>query len=89
MKSLVIGKNILHNNEVTAITNLGFYILIEDKEYFVPFLEYPAFRHCSVDDIYNFKMLSPKQIYWKALDCDIELFALENPEQYPLLYKKC
>lgn len=86
MKSSTIGKSTFHNNEITAITNLGFYILVGGKEYLVPFLEYPAFRNCSVDDIYNFEMLSPKQIYWKALDCDIELTALENPDNYPLFY---
>ena len=88
MKSLATGKSTFRNSEITAITNLGFYILIGDKEYLVPFSEYPAFRQCSVDAIYDYEMLSPKQIYWKALDCDIELDALQKPEHYPLLYKK-
>lgn len=88
MKSLAIGTSTLINSEITAITKFGFYLLIGDKEYLIPFKEYPAFRHASIDTIYNYKLLSPKQLYWKDLDCDIELDALEKPEQFSLVYKK-
>jgi len=80
------GNNILVN-EVTNITKFGFWVLINDKEYFVPFNDYPVFKQASVEQIINFEMLSPQQLYWKTLDCDIELSALENPQQYPLVFK--
>lgn len=87
MNLSVTGKNISDNSAITAITNIGFFILIKDKEYFVPFSEYPLFRKATIEIIYNYKMLSPKQIYWEALDCDIELEALEKPDQFTLIYK--
>jgi len=80
------GNNILVN-EVTNITKFGFWVLINNKEYFVPFNDYPVFKQASVEQIINFEMLSPQQLYWKNLDCDIKLSALENPQQYPLVFK--
>ncbi|OFX19057.1 MAG: hypothetical protein A2033_06720 [Bacteroidetes bacterium GWA2_31_9] len=88
MKSSKIGSSTLTNNTVTSITNLGFYILIEGKEYFVPFEKYPEFKKANVYEIYNFEIISPTQICWKLLDCDIEIESLENPEKYVLVYKK-
>jgi hypothetical protein len=80
------GNSILVN-EVTNITKIGFWILINGKEYFVPFIEYPVFKQASIEQIINFEMLSPQQLHWKSLDCDIELNALANPQQFPLIYK--
>ena len=75
------------NNIITDITNLGFWILIDQTEYFVPFQDYPAFKNATLDQIFNFETLSPKQLYWRSLDCDIETDALENPHHFQLQYK--
>ena len=83
----MIGTNILANSEVTNISSVGFWILIQDKEYFVSFNEYPFFKNISVQDIFKVSMLSPDQLYWEEHDIDIELSALQNPNQFPLLYK--
>jgi len=85
MSLLKVGKNIFHSN-VSNITEFGFWLLVADKEYFVPFELYPAFKHAPVDEIFSVEQLSPTQFHWKKLDCDIELTALENPSQYPLQY---
>ncbi len=84
----MIGTNTLTNSEVTNISSIGFWILIEDKEYFVAFNEYPEFSNMSVQEIFNVKMLSPEQLYWEKHDIDIELSALKKPNQFPLVYKK-
>jgi len=81
------GNNILINNEVTNISKHGFWLLIEKKEYFVPFTDYPQFKKATIEQIIDFEMLSPKQLFWKSLDCDIEIAALESPQQFPLYYK--
>ena len=88
MKSSVIGKSTLTSNIITAITNLGFYILINDKEYFISFSLYPEFKRATIAEIYDFEMPSPTQLSWKSLDCDIELESLESPEKFVLVYKK-
>ena len=83
----MIGTNTLTNSEVTNISSVGFWILIENKEYFVSFNEYPEFSNIPVKEIFNVKMLSPEQLYWEKYDIDIELSALKNPNLFPLIYK--
>ena len=86
MSLLSHGNSTLINDEVTSITKLGFWILIDKVEYFVPFTDYPDFKKARVEDILEFKKLSPTQLYWEKLDIDIELEALKNPENYPLSF---
>jgi hypothetical protein len=86
MNSNLPGTSISYN-EVTSITALGFWLITDDREYFVPFKDYPAFRSATVAQIYAMQQLSATQLYWPGLDIDIELDALEHPESYPLTFK--
>jgi len=74
-------------NEVTNISHIGFWLLVDDREYFVPFDDYPAFLQANIPQIYNVERLGPDQFHWPDLDIDIELEALEHPERFPLIYK--
>jgi len=74
-------------SEVTNIEPLGFWILVDDKEYFVHFADYPVFQTASLQQIFRMQRLSPTQLYWPELDADIEIDALEHPEHYPLVFK--
>lgn len=74
-------------NEVTNIEPLGFWILIEGKEFFVPFEDYPIFKQATVQQLVNMEVTSPTQLHWPDLDADIELEALETPDHYPLMWK--
>jgi hypothetical protein len=88
MSSSTHGSDTLISDGVTNITNIGFWILIDRKEYFVPFDYYPHFRKASIDQIADFKLLSPKQLHWESLDCDIELDALSDPKVFPLHFSE-
>jgi hypothetical protein len=57
-----------------------------DREYFVPFADYPAFRQATVEQIVNLHQPAPDQLCWPDLDIDIELPALDEPERFPLAY---
>jgi hypothetical protein len=72
---------------VTAITDIGFWILAEEKEYFVPFREYPAFKDASVNQILSVTFNPPAQLCWESLDIDIELPALSSPADFPLIFR--
>ena len=72
--------------EVTNISQFGFWLLIDDREYFVPFADYPAFRTTTVVQIYGVERIAPNQLHWPALDVDIDLRALEHPEAFPLVF---
>lgn len=87
MNSLKHGKPTLVGS-VTNISKVGFWILVNDKEYFVPFSNYPEFKNAKIDEIFNVQFLSPRQLYWQSLDCDIELDALEAPERFPLRFHR-
>jgi len=75
------------HSEVTNIVRDGFWLLVDDREYFVPFDDYPAFREATVDQIYAVERLGPTQFHWPELDIDLELEALEHPERYPLMFR--
>jgi len=74
--------------EVTSITDLGFWLLVGDREYFVPFEDYPDFTNATVKQIYAVKQIGPDALHWEELDVDIELGALAEPEKYPLRFKR-
>ena len=80
------GTDILDCN-ITSINDLGIWILIEDKEYFIPFSEYPGFKNASLNQVFNVRFLPPSQLYWEEIDVDIELKALVQPESFSLIYK--
>ena len=72
---------------VTGINDLGLWILVDDKEYFIPFSDYPVFREASISKILNVGFYPPYQLHWKEIDIDIELQALNQPESFPLIYR--
>ena len=74
-------------SEVTNIEPLGFWVLVDDREYFVPFADYPVFQDASIQQIFQMQRVSPTQLHWAELDADIEIDALEQPEQDPLVFK--
>ena len=78
----------ISQSEVMGITELGFWLLVDDKEYFVSFADYPDFTQATVRQIYNVKRIGPDAFYWEELDIDIELGALVEPEKYPLKFKR-
>ena len=73
--------------EVTNISPNGIWILSNDKEYFISYKDYPVFESASIKQIVNISTDFSGNLHWEELDADIELDALENPEDYPLIYK--
>jgi hypothetical protein len=73
--------------EVTNIGQHGFWLLVDDREYFVPFTDYPAFRSATVTQIYAVERIAPDQLCWPALDIDIDTASLAHPEAFPLIFK--
>jgi hypothetical protein len=82
----MLGVSISHS-EITNISALGFWLLVDDREYFVPFADYPVFKDATVAQIYNVQQLGSGQFHWPELDVDIDLDALQHPERFPLQFK--
>jgi hypothetical protein len=85
MSSLTIGKNI-SEVEIGNIDPYGIWLLIKDKEYFLPYNEYPWFENAKISEIFNVQLLHEKHLYWPELDIDLNINTLNNPQQVPLIY---
>lgn len=72
--------------EVTNIDHFGFWLLVENKEYFLPYVDFPWFKSTTVDKILNVQLLHGDHLFWPDLDVDLCLDSLQNPETFPLIY---
>lgn len=86
MKSVADGKNILEV-EVTNISAHGFWLFTGEKEYFLPYKDFPWFRKATIDEISDVIFLKEEHLFWEKLDVDLTLSMIENPEKYPLISK--
>ena len=75
----------LSEPEVTNISKYGFWLLLEESEYFLPFAQFPWFRAASVASILNVERLHAEHLYWPDLDVDLELASIRSPKDYPLV----
>lgn len=86
MKSKIAGKNILEV-EITNISEHGFWMLYGEKEYFLPFNDFPWFRNARIAEISDITLLKEKHFFWEKLDVELTLNMIENPQNYPLISK--
>lgn len=86
MNSSVLGA-VTSAVEVTNMDRFGLWILVKEKEYFLPYEQYPWFKDAKVDQILNVQLLHEDHLHWPKLDVDLCIESLEQPDKYPLLYK--
>ena len=73
--------------EVANIDKHGLWLFVKGAEYFLPYSEYPWFGEGKVADILNVQLLHDDHLYWPALDVDLSVESLRNPEGFPLTYQ--
>lgn len=73
--------------EVTNISRHGLWLLVRDEELFLPFDEFPWFKDASLQAILNVERQGPDHLHWPALDVDLTLESIRQPEKYPLVSK--
>ena len=57
-------------------------ILVNGKEYFLRYTDFPWFEYCSALELRD--MTADRWgVYWNALDIDLSIESLENPERFP------
>ena len=84
MRSAQRGRNI-SVVEVANVSPHGFWLLVEERERFVPFKDFPWFRDATIAELTNVELPSPHHLYWPDLDVDLAVDALDHPERYPLV----
>jgi len=72
--------------EVTNISAHGIWLLVGDKEYWLPFDKFPWFKEARVSQIGEVQFLHGYHLHWPKLDVDLELASLEDPDRFPLAY---
>ena len=71
--------------EVTNVSPHGFWLLVEQHEYFVPFKDFPWFRDARIAELMRVELPSSHHLYWPDLDVDLAVESLDHPERYPLV----
>jgi hypothetical protein len=79
--------SVISEAEVTNISRHGFWLLVDERELFLPFDEFPWFRCAAVGGILGVERPHPTHLYWPALDIDLTIDSIEHPERYPLIAK--
>ena len=86
MKSETLGTG-TSEVEVTQISQHGIWLLLQEKEHFLSFEDFPWFKNASVSAIHNVVLLNARHLYWPVLDLDISLQSIEDPSSRPLIAK--
>ena len=86
MASATLGANI-SQVEVTNVSKHGFWLLLDDEELFLPFVEFPWFKDASIGTLLNVERPRPHHLYWPDLDVDLAVESIRHPEQFPLIAK--
>ena len=73
--------------EVSHIDAHGFWLCVSNKEYFLPYENYPWFKDARIREVLNVQLLHGQHLSWPELDVDLDINSLENPQQYPLIFK--
>lgn len=83
MKSALPGKN-TSGAEVGNVSKHGFWLLLDGRELFLSFKDFPWFEDVPIRQILNVKLLHSHHLYWPDLDVDLSLESIEHPERFPL-----
>jgi hypothetical protein len=86
MRSAQLGQSV-SKVEVTNISKHGFWLLLGERELFLPFEEFPWFRDAPIAKLLNVELPHARHLYWPDLDVDLAVESIEHPERFPLVSK--
>jgi len=86
VKSSKRGKSI-SRPEVTNISEHGFWIFLNGREYFLAFEQFPWFKEATISRLSNVRLYHGTHLYWPDLDVDLSTNIIEHPERYKLIAK--
>lgn len=71
--------------EVTNVSAFGLWLLLDDREVFLGYDNFPWFREAAIGKVMHVELPSPHHLYWPELDVDLEVESVLHPEKYPLM----
>ena len=71
--------------DITNVTADGFWLLLESRELFLSFGDFPWFRDATIGQLTAVELPSPHHLHWPELDVDLAVESIEHPERFPLI----
>ena len=71
--------------EVSRISQHGVWLLLQGREMFLSYNDFPWFKDASVSAVLNVQLPQPQHLYWPDLDIDLAVESIEHPEGFPLV----
>lgn len=84
MRSVRRGKR-TSRVEVTNVSANGFWLLLDDRELFLPFDRFPWFLEVPIRALLKVERPQSHHLHWPDLDVDLAVESIEHPERYPLV----
>ena len=73
--------------EVSHISQHGIWLLLGERELFLPYRDFPWFKNACVSAVLNVQLPQPHHLYWSDLDIDLAVESIEHPERFPLVVR--
>jgi hypothetical protein len=71
--------------EVTNVSQHGLWLLLDERELFLPFRQFPWFANATIAQLSKVERPLPHHLYWPELDVDLHVESIEQLEAYPLI----
>ena len=71
--------------ELSNVSVHGMWLLIDDRELYLRFDEFPWFRDASIGALADIERPNERHLYWPQLDIDLTLDSIKDPSRYPLV----
>ncbi len=71
--------------EILNVSPHGFWLMVNEREYFLDFDHFPCFRGARLDELFRVELLHGEHLHWPKLDVDLDLDRIEHPGKYPLV----
>ena len=71
--------------EVTHVSKHGFWLLLDNEELLVPFVQFPWFKKATIEQLSDVQWPAPNHLYWPQLDVDLSVESIRDPSAFPLV----
>ena len=71
--------------EVTNVSKHGFWLMLGDRERFLPFEQFPWFKKATIEQLSDVEWPAPNHLYWPQLDTDLSVESIRDPQAFPLV----
>ncbi len=73
--------------QVSLVSNQGFWLLADNEELFLAYVDFPWFKEATIAQITNVQRPSADHLYWPSLDIDLSVESVRDPSMFPLVSK--